>query len=376
MTDPQPATLAPADAAPAKKQFPCRQCGAKLEYAPGTTVLKCPYCGCETPIPQSEEHIAEQDFRAFLDQAGAAHEQHEATRVQCATCGAQTTMPPDASAGLCPFCGAAMVFTGVTSSLIKPGALLPFLVTQEQAFGDFRQWINRLWFAPQDLKRYAQSEHKLVGMYVPYWTYNCDTTSFYRGERGDDYWATESYTEYENGKAVTRTRQVLRTRWTAVSGTVWNGFANVLILASHSLPEKYVRKLEPWDLENLVPYADDYLSGFRAESYQVGLADGFGEAQQVMDGTIRQAIEGDIGGDHQRILAVKSQYDHITFKHLLLPVWLSAYGYRGKVYRITINARTGEVQGERPYSAWKIALLVAGIAAAAAVVIGYLASQQ
>ena len=287
-----------------KKEFPCRQCGAKLEYAPGTTELKCPYCGANTPIPQSEEHIAELDYQAFLAQASGAQEQHQATRVRCATCGAETTMPPDVAAGLCPFCGSTLVFTGTVSSLIKPEALLPFKVTQEQAFEDFRQWIRNLWFAPSDLMRYAQSEHKLVGMYVPYWTYTCDTTSFYRGERGDDYWETETYTEYENGRAVTRTRQVRRTRWTGVSGTVWNGFRDILILASHSLPEKYARRLEPWDLEHLTPYADDYLSGFRAESYQVDLASGFTEAQQEMDGSIRQAIARDIGGDHQRILAV------------------------------------------------------------------------
>jgi hypothetical protein len=28
------------------------------------------------------------------------------------------------------------------------------------------------------------------------------------------------------------------------------------------------------------------------------------------------------------------------------------------VYQVVVNARTGEVQGERPYSAWKIAALV------------------
>jgi DNA-directed RNA polymerase subunit RPC12/RpoP len=363
-------------AAPAaKKQFPCRQCGAKLEYAPGTAELKCPYCGATTPIPQSEEHVVELDFQAYLTQAAGAAEQHQATRVRCTTCGAETTMPPDAAAGLCPFCGSDLVFTGTVSSLVKPGALLPFQVTQEQAFEDFKRWIESLWFAPGDLKRYAQAEHKLVGVYVPYWTYTCDATSFYRGERGDDYWATETYTAFENGRAVTRTREVRRTRWAAVSGTVWNSFADVLILASRSLPEHRAQRLGPWDLEHLTPYADDYLSGFRAESYQVGLADGFAEAQQVMEPGIRQAIERDIGGDHQRIGAVKTRYDHITFKHLLLPVWLSAYRYRGQVYHIMVNARSGGVQGERPYSAAKIALLVAGIVAAAAAVIAGIALQ-
>ena len=37
---------------------------------------------------------------------------------------------------------------------------------------------------------------------------------------------------------------------------------------------------------------------------------------------------------------------------------MSAYRFRDKIFRILINARTGEVQGERPYSAWKIAAAV------------------
>lgn len=350
--------------APTQKQFPCQQCGAKLDFAPGTASLKCSYCGFENPIPQSEAQIEELDFRAFLQKAAEEHDTHEAQIVKCDKCAAETTMPPDTSSGLCPFCGANLVFTGKSSRLIKPKYLLPFQVGQSQAFEDFRKWIKKLWFAPEDLKQFAQSEGKLAGVYVPFWTYDSDTTSFYRGERGDHYWETETYTTEENGRTVTRERQVQRTRWTSVSGTVWNNFDDILILASKSLPKKYADRLEPWDLQNLVTYADEYLSGFRAESYQVDLGDGFEEARAVMDEGIRTSIRQDIGGDEQRIDSVKTQYGKITFKHILLPVWLSAYRFRDKIFRILINARTGEVQGERPYSPWKI-----GCAVAAALVI-------
>jgi len=69
----------------------------------------------------------------------------------------------------------------------------------------------------------------------------------------------------------------------------------------------------------------------------------------------------DIGGDEQRIEAVETAWSGETFKHILLPVWMSAYRYRGKVYHILINARTGELIGARPYSAWKITLTVLAI---------------
>jgi hypothetical protein len=65
----------------------------------------------------------------------------------------------------------------------------------------------------------------------------------------------------------------------------------------------------------------------------------------------------------------------VTFKHVLLPVWLAAYKYRGKSYRFVVNGRTGAVQGERPWSAWKIAFaVILGLIVAAA--FGYVAAMN
>jgi hypothetical protein len=248
-----------------------------------------------------------------------------------------------------------MVFSGSVSRLIKPEGLLPFKISGKEAFENFRRWIQGLWFAPRRLKQYARTENKLAGVYIPFWTYDSDTTTAYVGERGDYYYTTENYTATVNGRSVVRTRRVRHTRWVRASGVVTNNFDDILILASKSLPGKYVSRLEPWDLANLVPYADEYLSGFRAESYQVSLPEGFEAAKGIMAAAIEAGIRGDIGGDEQRIHSARTQYANIAFKHILLPVWLSAYRFREKIFRILINARTGEVQGERPFSAWKIA---------------------
>ena len=44
----------------------------------------------------------------------------------------------------------------------------------------------------------------------------------------------------------------------------------------------------------------------------------------------------------------------MTFKHLLLPIWLLTVIYAGKPFQVCINGVTGEVQGRRPYSKAKI----------------------
>ncbi len=87
-----------------------------------------------------------------------------------------------------------------------------------------------------------------------------------------------------------------------------------------------------------------------------------------MDGEIRTLCCRDIGGDHQQLAVVNTQHTAITFKQILQPVWLAPYRYRDKVYRIAVNARTGEVVGTRPYSYWKVVLLVLAIVAAIAAI--------
>jgi predicted RNA-binding Zn-ribbon protein involved in translation (DUF1610 family) len=339
-------------------QFPCKQCGADLVFAPGTNCLKCPYCGAENCIPEAPPGaVQEEDFRATLANLATSQELADTLTVKCVACGAESQFNSDVVANKCPFCGAAIVATAQSKKQIKPKALLPFLITREQASAAFRNWVSSLWFAPSELSRAAERSG-IDGAYIPAWTYDSDTFSSYTGQRGDDYWDTETYTETDaNGNSVTRTRQVRRTRWSWVNGQVANQFDDILVLASNSLPRKIADQLEPWDLKNLLPYRDEYLSGFVAESYQIDLPQGFDIARGIMDGYIRQSIVRDIGGDHQRIDSVDTRYENITFKHTLLPIWISAYRYQERVYRFLVNARSGEVQGERPYSVWKIVAL-------------------
>ncbi len=341
-----------------QQTFKCGNCAAKMKFEPGADGQKCPYCGHENPIPKSEADIEELDFRTHLATLSESAEMEERLTIKCSDCAAETTADPNVTSQECAFCGSPIVATAASKKQLRPRSLLPFKITRDEAREAFGEWISKLWFAPNDLKRRARSEGKLAGMYVPYWTYDSDTTSFYRGQRGEYYWVTESYTATENGKSVRKTRQVRKIRWWPVSGTVWESFDDVLVLASNSLPRKYTEKLEPWDLQNLVPYKNDYLSGFRAESYQVDLEEGFDYARQIMDAAIRALVRRDIGGDEQRITSLRTQHDNVTFKHTLLPIWISAYRYSKKTYRFLVNARTGEVQGERPFSWVKITLAV------------------
>ncbi len=139
-------------------------------------------------------------------------------------------------------------------------------------------------------------------------------------------------------------------------------------MASTSLPTRLGDDLTPWDLGQLQPYTPDFLAGFQAEGYTVALADGHATARDRMARVIESDVRRDIGGDEQRVNSIDTRHGDETFKHILLPVWMAAYKYSGKSYRFVVNGQTGEVQGERPYSWWKIGftvLLVAALVAGA-----------
>jgi len=346
-----------------EKRFPCAQCGAALNYAIGTRSLECPYCGHLNAIAKSTERLRELDFHAALRRLqNSAQVDPVSNIISCPNCAAQFALDAHIHSGDCPFCGTAVVTETSKSKPLKPKGLLPFEITADTAREAYKTWLNKRWFAPNALKKYARSDANLNGVYVPYWTYDSDTVTSYHGQRGEIYYVTQRYTTTVNGRRVTRTRRVPKTRWYPANGRTSRHFDDVLVGATRTLPRQITDWLAPWDLENLIPYTEDYLAGFSSEVYQVDLDEGFNIAQESMDKVIRGDVRRAIGGDKQRITSLKTNHSDTTFKHVLLPLWTAGFQFRDKTYRFVVNGRTGKVRGERPYSIVKIAMAgVAGI---------------
>ncbi len=348
--------------------FPCQACGASLRFEPGTTELRCQHCGAAQSIAENGNTIVEHDFQEGLARARmvapGALAQH-GREVQCQGCGARAVLTTQSDH--CAFCGSPVVLDVREASAltIAPESLLPFALGPAAAREAFRKWVQTRWFAPNDLKRRAQT-HGMDGVYLPYWTFDSFTTTRYVGQRGDYYYVTQ---HYKDAQGRSQTRQVRHTRWSSASGVVQVPFDDVLVAACTHLPQKFLESLEPWDLHGLQPFDPAYLSGFVTQGPNVDLERGFSRAQERMQPAIDVAIGRDIGGDVQRIHQRFIAHARTTFKHLLLPIWISAFRYHNKTYQIMINARTGEVCGQRPYSVAKIALAsLAGLVLVAVIV--------
>ncbi|MEM6662526.1 MAG: primosomal protein N' (replication factor Y) - superfamily II helicase, partial [Pseudomonadota bacterium] len=253
----------------------------------------------------------------------------------------------------------------------KPQGVLPFALDERESREKMKSWLSSLWFAPSALKKYAEAGRPLSGVYLPHYTYDADGDADYSGQRGDAYYVTRTRTVMVDGQSKTETYQERKIRWTPVSGHVRHFFDDVLVQASDTMgPAKDAAEYggRSWDLAAMEPYRTEYLAGFRAEVPAISLEDGYQRAEQLMEQTLRRDIKFDIGGDAQQITSMNARYANITFKHVLLPVWLASYRFDNKPYRVVVNGRTGQVAGERPYSIWKIAFaVIVGLAVAAAV---------
>jgi DNA-directed RNA polymerase subunit RPC12/RpoP len=363
----------PSTAPTTGQKLPCKACGAKLDFDPATHALKCPYCGHLEKIDAGGAAAGKvHSYDDFL-----AHGTGESTvsgrsqQVKCDNCGAEVLLEDKVVVSQCPYCACPLSNQPeAAQAMIAPDWLLPFAVDNRKAIAAFNAWLVALWFAPNELKKFANLG-RLNGVYVPFWTFDSKTFTKYTGLRGDNYTETEYYTDtetyLEDGETKTRqvqkSRQAIKTRWTPVSGQVRRYFQDVPACASKSLPEYYTGTLTPKELHQLESFRPEYLSGFTTERYSIGPKEGFEMARAVMDVEIRRICCQDIGGDQQQLQTVHTRHDDVKFKHLLLPVWLASYRYRETSYQVLVNGQTGHVVGDRPYSWVKIVGLIAVILA-------------
>ena len=358
------------------RTYPCSGCGADLQYHIGQAQLACEHCGAVRSIAvDAEDEIREHDFEAALARLAEQRLARDAAseggpqsagpglaEIRCDACGADVIFEGRLTATQCAFCGTPMQREAarVAEGRIPVDAVLPFGIDREQARASLARWVRSRWFAPNRFRREGVGG-RFSGVYLPFWTFDSHTVNAFSGERGDHYHVTV-------GSGRNR-RRVRRTRWRPVSGRFERFFDDVLVLACSTEDQSLVARINLWPLERLKPYDQAYLSGFLARTYDLELDAGFETARARMDAALREEVRRRIGGDQQRIHHLRTLHDPITYKHVLLPLWLLTYRWKNRTHRVVINAVTGGVSGERPWSWVKITCTVLAVAVAAAVVL-------
>lgn len=342
-------------------KFPCSSCGANMHFDPESGSLTCTYCGNKIEISNDTTEIKEYDFSSARESADE-NWGIENSVIKCDGCGAETVIGVNDAAQFCAFCGSSHIVKQDKSAGIVPESLIPFKVTDKNSKQLFSKWVGKRFFAPKALKNSYQLQ-RLKGVYIPCWTYDAETFSKYTGEGGTYYYVTETRTVTENGKQVTKNVQVRKIRWWPTSGTYVKFFNDYPVYASAQLDSKLMAHLEPFDSNELVHYKPQYLSGFLAERYSIGLEEGWLKARDYFKDKIHSGVVEQINADETRNIHIMTAYHNVKYKLTMLPVWISAYKYKNKAYTFMVNGQTGKVSGHAPVSIPKILLLVgAGLA--------------
>jgi Zn finger protein HypA/HybF involved in hydrogenase expression len=336
--------------------FPCSGCNADLQFSPGEGELECPYCGSTTTIESTAKEgeapaaVIEYDLESALQNAPVGWAS-EVVEFQCKNCSAFTAVEPHVTATSCAFCGTNQLEIQPTKEdMLRPESLLPFAIEKDQAKDSFGTWVKSLWFRPNDLKSTSRLDG-LKGVYIPIFTFDMKSSTDWNAQAGFHYYVTVTGSD---GKS----RRQRRTRWEWRSGNVRRSFDDWLVEASSGLSQELFTGLLPYDTSALVPYQAQFLAGFIAERYQISLDDAWQIGRSGMGSVIRGDVVSDIPGDTYRSLTMDTETWDKTFKHCLVPVWLSAYRYKEKTFHYVVNGVTGKMNGTAPYSWVKITLAV------------------
>lgn len=340
----------------------CPSCGGVMEFNPSNGKMACPYCGYEEEIQVEHKGFVAQelDFSTAGDDDASCDWGTATKTVICKSCGAETVYDVNEMANVCPYCGSNQVMEQESGKVMAPGGVVTFQISAKEASERFREWIGRKFFCPKLAKDSAKPK-AFKGLYTPFWTFDSNTKSTYTAEYGIDH-----VEEDKDGEKHTTTD------WYRTSGKYKRFFDDLLISASSKQNEQMLEGLEPYDTTKAVEYKPEYMAGFAAEKYSVKVKDAWEKAKKKIQSMLRRDVEEKIhhekACDHVRDVHINTVHEDVTYKYLLLPVWISSFQYKDKVYHFMINGQTGKVSGETPISWIKVAIVTAVVIAAAVII--------
>ncbi len=340
------------------KVYRCPCCGSVLTWDGRSGEMKCGSCSNTFPLETLEQYDLDQnirdtraeDFQWSRPAEGTVDgDDGELRAYTCSSCGAQMVVSDTAAAACCPYCGNDSVIPQALQGKYRPQAVIPFLVTREEAVDAYKDLCKRKRLVPRKFIRDSRIE-KMQGIYVPFWLFDCETDS------DVTYKATRTSTTREGKYMVTRTRHYSVRR----GGTV--SFADVPVNSSTKLDDTLMEAVEPYDVSSLEKFNTAYLSGFQAERYDQGVDKCMPRAAQRIRESVSRVFRSTVTG-YSTVVPVNTQVNltHSTSRYVMMPVWILNSTWRGKTYTFAMNGQNGRVRGGLPVGKGRVAAASLGL---------------
>jgi DNA-directed RNA polymerase subunit RPC12/RpoP len=321
--------------------FDCPQCGGRMAYDPASRKLVCEFCGhsrelSEDPVADS----AETPIFGLLHSekghtwAAAVHE------VECEKCGAHTLELEPGQTQTCPYCGSnQLVESKQLESLLQPQGIAVFQVERAETLRLARGWLNTGLFAPDGLANEAR-HLELRPAYYPFWTFDGGVEIRWTAQVKENYWKG--------------TRGALE--WTTVSGVANEFFDDVMVPGVSALKPTEIAAISPFNLKDVIEFDHAQLAGWATLAYDISLSSASLKAREQVLKKLVPRIRAEVEpGKEKRDLRIGAgTWTGVTYKHVLLPLWIGTYFYKGGEFHVLVNGQTGKVGGEKPTDRLKV----------------------
>lgn len=344
-------------AAAAAATYTCPNCSAAVAYDVSAGGVTCEYCGYTAAAPAviatpDPDAARRNEFTLTTLRKSEQGWGVQRQVLHCDSCGADYSLAPGALTATCTFCGSNKVnVQTVADDHLRPRQLVPFRIEKQQLHDTIQKWLGKGWFHPGQLSQSSGIEKRITGIYLPFWAFDATVNAKWEAEVGYD--EQESY--YDDGEWKTRTV----TRWRWRTGHVTVPIDDLLIPGTTQLSRVLLDRLNPFQLNQLVPYHPDFLAGWQAQAYEVTLTDAWPQAKDAMREQTKIVCENDHDGDHIRNFSMVADFADETWRYILLPVYVASYNFADKAYQVMVNGQTGEVVGQKPVAWWKVWLAIA-----------------
>ncbi len=337
--------------------FKCPQCGATTAFSAAEGGLTCSHCGYHQESQKQVVGRRADEFEFTVETVRQAEQGWglERKEMECQNCGARTSLPPESLTHTCSFCGSNKVIQrAAPQDVLRPRFLVPFIIESAQCLKVAREWLGSSWMTPASLRQVTTLAN-FAGIYLPFFTFDAQTTASWKAEVGH----TETERYYDGKEWRERTKTV----WRWESGHVQLSIDDLVVEGASHISAVLLGKIKDFNLNALVPYDPNFLAGLQAQAYDLTLEQAWETGRDLMREQTRQACLGQASTGQVRNFSMNLDFANESWRYILLPVYLSAYQFEGRVFQVMVNGQTGTIAGQRPVDWTKVWLVIAAILA-------------
>ena len=304
----------------------CKNCGGKIIFDVEKKGLTCVSCGSLFDVSDFDAEAEGYDEQAPVK---LIDDTIDCSIYQCSSCGAEISITNTEVSTFCIYCGNPSIVFSRVSKMKKPDMIIPFKITKERAKELVRERINNGFFIPDSIKNYEIDQMR--GIYIPYYVTNVEY---------DESMILSS--EHRSNKN-THTYYYKRS---AYAHMPW-----VTTDASTTLSDSSSQRLEPFYMEESIPFDEDYLIGFYSDMSDVKEKDAIALAKHRARKVFEDEMLNSITGSNKKVRDCRFRAE-VYEKPVtaFLPAWFLTFRYKDEPYTIIINGQTGKIVGGVPWN--------------------------